>query len=1385
MRRKLLVLCCLVGIIRVGNSQEIRDDGGVMDSYFAHRSQIFKNLNLSGTGSERFLELSNTCMDLRPYSDGSLGVWDDSLDLDKAYELWKLYEYGRTGTKMNEGAWDSFQVWTNDYLRKGIVPLLVVDFTYSRLSDSFWLGGNYRINEDSTGLAKLGEWRENDTELGYAFGIFPMVSVMRPEYSQLIIDPRFVLTDAVFPKPKGYGVEIDGMEQELPVGIPSRFHWKRGWNHLTFFMEGIDDSLRLALFKNPQFFSHGSKFARQLRFWWNAAWEEQIQRVFRGLPLEFVEYGADIQDLKSGETIVSGANVVIHYGKDTAGGKTRTCMRRPLVFVEGIDFGYSDLPRGCRDGKCGNIGYLDLLKGKEWNSQTGNWDEWLAIEHAPKVIGAYLDSGYDIVYVDFWYGSDWVEHNAQVLEVVLKGLSQRLCGDRMHVIGASMGGVVSRYTLNKMEEAGELGCIRSYSTFDSPLQGANIPLGMQQITNYLKGLHRYSRDAVNRKLNARASKQLLLYHFGSENDCDASRKEFVSSRYATEMPKQPWKMAIANGSGLGADGMQRLLDGSEMVSGSKLATVGITEFTRTVLDSLIAGCDDAAVRLLLLGSKKLLESTQIQWFSYAYGTKIGKNESHLTAMAVYGGGLHRKLFEVDVKRSGMDHQPGGKHDGILAFKFNALVLGGTVFADRTCFIPTWSALNLSDIGQGWVKPLGMRFGNTWGRVNETGFDDFYVPEENQEHVYFDSSLTGNVFWLLNRLLWLDKSKIQSASKTTDWFGSASDRFLQLSAVAEGKILSINHPQELVKLPKDRLSLVGNLKERIFYISPCFNQTFRVENGSTLRLGSGIKGNQRTVLEVGSGLTLEVESGGVLLLEGGQSCIRVNRGAKLEFKDKSVLEVWNGSSVVIEEGAEVIFGDGVDFRLIGTGSIFHVKGKLKMLDGARWVVEPFQGNEVGMVKFSGVGPGYGTFSFQGKDNTINLVGNGKYHGVTLQMEGKIDLRNGLDTFNLFDVEGLLGKSTSVLLDGEILMEYCLLGSRNWSYRSSNRWILDSGNLHFRGNTVEGLSGGLVLGRRLNLKVMDDNRFMDNDTALVLNAEAFELTKNRFDDNEIGLVVVGNGSGKKVIREGYWLNNGGGLIFNQSDRMDISPLFMRENYFVSNGFGIKNTDTKMGLRCCNFVFNDTGVVQRGGVLSMGAGSGLKYGLDTVLLGDNTFDKNNAMHIVSEEAALYFNGTNNFQMDRSYSGLRPVIQGTVLPFCTVDSMGQYLSMGKTFFWPKSSNGFQDVFKKHVQLSSSGKKLWGNGKLLDSLNKTCYVPMMVWNGDKNLNLEEGAGIDSVFGLEKSAPMLVKVYDIQGRLLDRDINFVELRKRISPGIYLVEWEYGHGKEIKKVLIDK
>lgn len=82
-----------------------------------------------------------------------------------------------------------------------------------------------------------------------------------------------------------------------------------------------------------------------------------------------------------------------------------------------------------------------------------------------------------------------MERNALVLEAVIDWVNAKKAEDGSTesnvVLGQSMGGVISRYALRNMENKGLTHDTRLYISFDSPHQGANIPLAGQYAYQHL------------------------------------------------------------------------------------------------------------------------------------------------------------------------------------------------------------------------------------------------------------------------------------------------------------------------------------------------------------------------------------------------------------------------------------------------------------------------------------------------------------------------------------------------------------------------------------------------------------------------------------------------------------------------------------------------------------------------------------------------------------------------------------------------------------------------------------------------------------------------------------------------------------------------------------
>src|SRR5690606_37110993 len=108
------------------------------------------------------------------------------------------------------------------------------------------------------------------------------------------------------------------------------------------------------------------------------------------------------------------------------------------------------------------------------------------------------DLGYDVVVLNFPQytrpdgitnidgGVDYIQRNARVMMELINYLNANKVGNQeLVIIGPSMGGLISRYALRYMEMNGMNHQTRLWLSFDSPHLGANVPIGMQHMFNYI------------------------------------------------------------------------------------------------------------------------------------------------------------------------------------------------------------------------------------------------------------------------------------------------------------------------------------------------------------------------------------------------------------------------------------------------------------------------------------------------------------------------------------------------------------------------------------------------------------------------------------------------------------------------------------------------------------------------------------------------------------------------------------------------------------------------------------------------------------------------------------------------------------------------------------
>jgi hypothetical protein len=343
-------------------------------------------------------------------------------------------------------------------------------------------------------------------------------------------------------------------------------------------------------------------------------------------------------------------------------------LENPVIVVEGFD--------------------IDNLMG---------WDELYDLLNQQNLLEDLRAAGYDAVVLNFSESTDYIQRNAYLLVTALEAMQAALADPQQDIalIGASMGGLVARYALAAMEQAGQPHRVRSFISFDSPQMGANIPLGMQYWLDFFR-IESESAGHLLSRLDTPAARQMLLYHHtsppGGTGQPDPLRAVLAGELAALGgYPGEPRKVAIANGSG---DGQNQGFSAGEQI------------------------------------------------VSYEYGSFLVDIVGNIWAVPAVSSHI---IFDGEIDRiwplnddalsvtvSGtlpFDSAPGGSRASMAEMDATEAPYGDIIaLHDAHCFIPTVSALALDEddpffdiAGAGDLLAL-------------TPFDALYFPQANQDHV---------------------------------------------------------------------------------------------------------------------------------------------------------------------------------------------------------------------------------------------------------------------------------------------------------------------------------------------------------------------------------------------------------------------------------------------------------------------------------------------------------------------------------------------------------------------------------------------------------------------------------------------------------------------------
>ncbi|MBL1104499.1 hypothetical protein JK361_07790 [Streptomyces sp. 5-8] len=343
-------------------------------------------------------------------------------------------------------------------------------------------------------------------------------------------------------------------------------------------------------------------------------------------------------------------------------------LERPLILADGFNYGPSDLP--------GLWKHFDKKEG-------GNF------------LTRLRDSGIDVILLGFDERHTYIQANAGVaVACIERAASERIGSEPLIVGGVSMGGMITRYALARMESEDHDHQTGTYFSWDTPHNGAWIPLILQQMAYFFESFipEEPGHPKQAELIRSPAAQQLLwAWVENSKYEGPVATSSKLRTDFLRELasygnfPMRPKKIGVANGHGAGV--------------GLKL-TPGETAF-------------DWKNRYNTVSAKALVQPD--------------KGESEPI------GSMH---IALEIRRSSttavpaLDGVPGGT---LGSFGMVAQALGIEVDErfDSTCFVPAVSAIALDFDPATWDVDPALDISSL--DRDRSDLDDFLCDGENSPH----------------------------------------------------------------------------------------------------------------------------------------------------------------------------------------------------------------------------------------------------------------------------------------------------------------------------------------------------------------------------------------------------------------------------------------------------------------------------------------------------------------------------------------------------------------------------------------------------------------------------------------------------------------------------
>ncbi|WP_407915224.1 hypothetical protein [Kitasatospora sp. NE20-6] len=209
-------------------------------------------------------------------------------------------------------------------------------------------------------------------------------------------------------------------------------------------------------------------------------------------------------------------------------------LERPLILADGFDYGPSNLP--------GLWKHFDAAEGGHFLTRLG-------------------EAGIDVILLGFEERHTYIQANAGVATACIhRAIAEQVGNAPLAVGGVSMGGMITRYALARMEAEEVDHRTGIYFSWDTPHNGAWIPLILQQMAYFFEDFTPAEPDRPKQAelIRSEAAQQLLwAWVENSKYEGPVATASQLRTDFLAELagygsfPARPLKLGVANGHGEG------------------------------------------------------------------------------------------------------------------------------------------------------------------------------------------------------------------------------------------------------------------------------------------------------------------------------------------------------------------------------------------------------------------------------------------------------------------------------------------------------------------------------------------------------------------------------------------------------------------------------------------------------------------------------------------------------------------------------------------------------------------------------------------------------------------------------------------------------------------